>query len=325
MTVWRLCLAGLWLALAGCAQRVVLVGPIAQPATLPIRAFPNIWLLPGPLTAERDLARQLAKHLLSHKTSRVAIVSHEALERRRISGRIPPATVLLGIRVDLEEQFHLQWGSHPETVCDSIGCYMTRRSRVRDTPVLKATLHLEATDPLTERPLQTAQVKAVEQGERFEAMRRFVVNELAVRAKLLTDQRLRFLEVELLEVAAAPMDRVVELAEQERFASAARVLRRYLDSPAGRGLPGVRRGRLWYNLALLLRLKREGVDRRSLSSARKAFDRAASLDPELDVRRQLRELSVQRKRAALGRQQRADAVHNFSHAVPAGARSPGTP
>src|SRR5688572_1775639 len=110
---------------------------VLQPAVMPVRAFPRVWVAGGHLEDEVVVVDALARHLRAagHVEARRMHVGD--LEPLRAARRIPAATVVILVDLTLTERNRPEWTTRPEMVCGPSGtCYETHRPYLYDVPTL---------------------------------------------------------------------------------------------------------------------------------------------------------------------------------------------
>lgn len=302
--------AGLSLCAACSAPRSVVVS-VRTPAALPVRAFPNVWIVTSKRFDERRVARAFAQHLLARRKSRVVLVSRGALAARRAEGKVHAATVVVELTVRHEERTHAQWGTDPEILCDVLGCIAVGGKTRLDVQRLRSRLSIRVSDGATGRELQRVTLRAVEQGSTFLAMRKAAVTSLIERLAVLSDQRARRQRIELYPVDLDGMGDVLNLVEEGRWQHAREYVEALAAGAQAAALPAPARATLLYDLAQIRRFTRREPTLRDLAEARAALTQALALAPSPRARTTLEALDAQHRAMVAVLEQRAAARHNF--------------
>jgi hypothetical protein len=139
-------------------------GQRLDPAGIPVRAFPHVWIDRGQLLSEQQLASALASYLQATPGLDVRIVDSDQLAAVRAGGLIPAATVLVKLRLQTHEQMRVQWTTRPQTVCDALGCFTVTQQYNYDVPVMDAELSISIQEAQSARELQHAVLRGHEEG-----------------------------------------------------------------------------------------------------------------------------------------------------------------
>jgi hypothetical protein len=299
---------------AGCGHTLQVRARVIEPAGIPVRAFPYVWLEQGQLPAERELARGLASHLGQTPGIDVRLVDGDQLAAARAGGTLRPATVVISLRLQTRERTRVQWTTRPETVCDALGCFSVNRSYNYDIPILDGELVVSVTDAQTSQELQHAVLKASEEGRNYDEMLPRLLLALAKRLQQVTEQRVVAVGVTLLEVDLASVTAALRSAEAGDWLAARERLESAHASGELESLDREMRARALYDLAQVRRFgAREGEPVLvAMQSARAALEQALSLDPDALYSEALAVLDADVRRRRMVDDQRAAADQNFA-------------
>lgn len=303
------------LLVAGCAGTVTATGRVQEPAAVPVRAFPRIWLLEGELPVERELVRRLAEHLERSDKASVEIITRGQWADRRARGGVPRATVVVRLHLDVDEQMDTRWTRRPDTICDAMGCYTVNRSYPYDMPTLQAQLVVTVYAGRSAQRLQRARATTESQeGHSYDTMRERARRELAQRLEEMVDHRRRAVQVELLETDHPPVKRALALAAEGSWRKARRILERFAQRAELQQLDPSERARVLYNLGQARRFGTRAHEepRRRLQAAQQALREAAELDDDDRYATALKAAARDLRNAELIREQRQAARYNFS-------------
>jgi len=312
----------------GCAHTLRVRASVIEPAGIPVRAFPYVWLEHGQLPAEEELAQGLATYLAQTPGIDVRVVSGDQLAAARAGGTLRPATVVISLRLQVQERMRAEWTSRPQTVCDSVGCFTVSRAYDYDIPVLDGELVVRVTDALTSQELQRAVLKAREEGREYDAMLPRLVVALAARLQQVTEQRVVSVDVTLLEVSLESVTAALRLAEAGDWPAARERLEAALAAGEFDALDSETRARALYDLAQARRFgsRRGEAVLVAMQSARAALEQASVADPQSIYTEALTALDADINRRRMVEDQRAAAEHNFAiEQAPAAATTDATP
>ncbi len=288
------------------------------PAAVPLRTFPSVWIANGGDPSERRLAMELAAHLRS-TDRRVEIVGRDQLEPMRLAGRIPAASVVVLLELDLQRRTQTRSTTQPETVCGSTGCTTRHRTDYYEVPTLRARVRLTVFDGPSARMLQRVAHETLEEGRRPAQMVQRALVDLSQKILASVDQRVERIEVQLLstehpEVRAALAD--IELGEWR----AGRVrLEQFVESETWDSLEPQVQARVLYDLGMARRF--DPVARRDdpaaqFAAAEEALQRAVRLDPRERYDSALRAVRAHQGQLRLVMAQQEAATHNYQVATP---------
>lgn len=299
---------------SGCGTTREVRGEVVYPASVPVRAFPRIWVASGRLEHELKLRRVVARHLEQGPDRReVRRIDLGELEPMREAGEIPRATVVMLLELELEERTRSEWTTRPETVCGPLGCYTRHRSYMYDVPSVKGTLTITVYDGPTASMLQRVDVEAQKEGGSYQRLRRRVVDELGGRVTRMVDERTVDVRVHLLEVEAKSVRRAIRVIEQGDWHEGREMLERAIEAEEVRELPARRRARVYYDLGIARRFDPETMDdvREHFRAAERALRRALRLHPAQRYAKALGELRRHREHVKTVRKQREAMKHNY--------------
>lgn len=299
---------------AACGHTLQLQANVIEPAGIPVRAFPNVWVERGELLAEQELATQLVTYLQATPRMNVRLVDGDQLAAARAGGTVTPATVVVIFRLHTRELSRVEWTTRPETVCDALGCFTVARSYNYDVPVIDGELRISVQDGQTSQELQRAVVRAREEGRDYEDMLPRLTTTLGERLHQLTEQRIARVQVTLLEVSNSTVERALSLAEAGQWSDARDLLERFVSSDGFSSLQRLERARVLYDLAQARRFgARDGESvLELLQRARESANAAFELDPESRYARAVHEIDTAIKTRRMVDDQRAAAEHNFA-------------
>jgi hypothetical protein len=282
---------------------------------MPVRAFPNVWIVSSRGRDDRRVARALAAHLRERKTSRVELVSRRVLAERRVEGKVHAATVVVELAVRHEQRTHAEWGTDPELLCDELGCEGVGGETGLDVERIRSRLSVRVSDGATDRELQHLTLRVVEHGSTFLAMRVAAVSGLIERLQVVTEQRARKVPIELYPVADLDgMDDALDLAEEGRWEEARASVEALAAGPAA-GLPPRPHAVFLHDLSLIRRFSGREPTLEDLAGARAALEEAMRLSPSRRYRAALRDVAAHQRTMLRVLEQRAAARHNFELAA----------
>jgi len=302
-------------ALFGCGGAVTVEALAVQPALLPLRAYPSVLLVPGPLDEDAQVARALTRHLKQAGHTRVQVIDEARLKKHTARSHVPRGTVVVELLVATQERVHAQHGQRGQTTCDSLGCFNQNTSYAQDVPVMRATLQVTVRDGRSMRVVQRVRLRALEASGNFEHLKRNAVLTLSRRLRASTEQIPELIEVDLLPLDLPQVELAIEEAHEGRWVRARAALEQAVDDPAARALSREQQARLHFDLGQARRAMGLPGDPRPIDEARKAYAHARALDPHepLYARGEARAKRDARL-AALVRAQRVQAAQNFRFA-----------
>ncbi len=307
------------LVAAGCGDTLVVAARVVRPATLPLRAFPQVYVLAADDADSGAVADALVQHLaapLAPQSARLVVrrATFERVTALRATGGIERVSVVILVEVLVDEAQRPDFTSHPLTGCDPGGCYPSTRPYTADIPTLRAVARLSVEDGPSGRVLQETSIEARDEGSEPLAMRARAVLDLAERVGGLVDGGERAVSVTLVEVSDPACERALERLDAGDWAHGAA-----LFGPLVRGAEFARRPRgeraaLLFNLGQALRFAgpMDGTALARLDRAAESLRAALRLEPRALYAAGLQDLERQRADLALSAEQRAAAAHNFA-------------
>ena len=305
--------------LAGCGDTLVVAARVVRPATLSVRAFPQIYVVSAEDPDSRTVADRLATHLAERPGAagarlQVRRTTSQRLAAWRASGGVARVSVVLHVEVIVDEDQRPDFNSRPSTVCGPGGCYLATRAFPPDIPTLRARAQIRVEDGPTGRALQETSVEARDEGSDPLSMRGRAVLELAERAAALVDGGARAVEVALVQLDELPARRAITQLELGRWADGAARLSRLVAAPGFARRTPRDRAAILFDLGQALRFS--GSEDESaiprLDRALESLRAALRLDPRALYAEALQDLERQRRDLALSTEQRAAAAHNFA-------------
>lgn len=274
---------GALLTLWGCAGPVVTEAVIVSPAALPLRAYPHILIVPGPLDADRHVAAGLARHLRARGDSRVKVISAARLRAHTADAPLPGATVIVELMVDTDEHFQVLLERYPSTTCDSLGCYPSPANGGQDVPVVRATLHVTTRAGNSMRVLQRLRLRVMEASGDYESLTRFAVVGLGARLRAATEQIPRVVELHLVPVPGGTgvpgLVAALDFAADGDFVRAEKQVRGLLGRREVARLAAQAKAALYFNAGQIALARGGGSDPRLARRALRLFRRARALAP----------------------------------------------
>jgi hypothetical protein len=316
----------------GCGGPLVVAARVVRPATLAVRAFPQIYVVSEDDPDSRTVADRLATHLAERPgpgsaRPQVRRTSRRRLAAWRASGDVARVSVVLLVEVTVEEDQRPDFNSRPSPVCGPGGCYLATRAFAADIPTLRARAQLRVEDGPTGRSLQQTSIDARDEGSDPLSMRGRAVLELAERAAALVDGGVRALEVALVEVDDAPTRRALALIERGQWGRGATLLARIVSAPSFARRARGDRAAILFDLGQALRFSgpEDAAAIPRLESALASLRAALRVDPQALYAEALRDLERQKRDLALSTEQRAATAHNFALAQDAPPALPSVP
>lgn len=314
------------LGFAGCAGVQRVEARLEQPALVPVRAFPRIFVASGHEVELIELAQSLTQHLRRGGASEVQRLTIEELEPMRMAGQIPTASVVVLLSLRVLDDYRPAVTARPRTVCGTLGCYTRTEPYHYEMPITEAALTMTVYDGPTANRLQQIVLRVEEEGRDYAAMRRRVVLRLATRLSDVVDQRVQRISVALLDVEHPEVRAAIAEIDAGDWTGGRERLERLAESPELATWPAAPKARVLYDLALARRF-----DPTTLAEPAAHFDaaeaplrQAIQLDPRERYGDALRDLREHRRQLELLLQQRQAAQHNFAIEAPRPA-SEGTP
>lgn len=194
---------GLSLLVWGCGGPLVTEAVVVEPAALPLRAYPQVLVVPGPLSADTRVARSLARMLQQRGHTRVRIIDAGALRERTRRRALPVSTVIVELMVSTDERLHLVLDPYPRTTCDSLGCYQSPAGGGQDLPMVRATLHVTVREGRSMRVVQRMRLRVQEISGDYDALQQHAVLGLIARLRGAVEQLPRLVELRLASGAIA--------------------------------------------------------------------------------------------------------------------------
>lgn len=312
-------LSALLLLAAGCGDTMVVAARVARPAVLPVRAFPQVYVVSVGGADAGAVADRLAHHLAERPgpaTARLSVrrLTHDRLAALRRDGSVARVSVVVVVEVSISEDQRPDFSSRPTTVCGPGGCYLATRPYPNDIPTLRARAHFQVEDGPTGRVLQQATLEARDEGSEPLSMRGRAVLDLAERARGLVDGGARAVDVALVEVDSDDVRRALALLERGQWAAGARSLSRIVAAPSFAQRTPAQRAATLFDLGQARRFS--GPDDATalarLDAAVDAMRQAMRLEPRALYAEGLRDVERQRRDLALSTEQREAAAHNFA-------------
>ncbi|MET0342447.1 MAG: hypothetical protein ABW252_15690 [Polyangiales bacterium] len=309
----RSALVALTLALgAGCAHPVVVRAPVLYPARIPVRAYPEVWVVGGALP-EGDLGARLAAHLGQDGARSVKRVDIAQLQPLHEAGSIPPLSLVVVLEAGLDSEVRQGFDNVPVQYCDFYwGCYTQYQSVYSEVPVIEGEVQLTVYEGPTAAVLQTERFVASAVAENDDKVRKQVVDELGKQLERAIDVLKSDVRVQLEPVDALPL----VTAALAKIRAGAWVEGRDLLEQAKAQLGGKKpevQARVWYDLGIA-RWHAGGPDGPSqptFESAKRALSVAIERGGER-YRPALESLTRARERQAVLEEQRGAAQYNFS-------------
>jgi len=319
MRFHRVALLSALLLAAGCGDTMVVAARVVRPALLPVRAFPQVYVISVGGADSAAVADRLAHHLAERPgpaNARLSVrrLTHDRLAALRRDRSVARVSVAVVVEVSVSEDQRPDFSSRPTTVCGPGGCYLATRPYPNDIPTLHARAHFQVEDGPTGRVLQQATLEARDEGSEPLSMRGRAVLDLAERARTLVDGGARDVDVALVEVDSSDVQRALALLERGDWAAGARLLSRIVETPSFARRPPAQRAATLFDLGQARRFS--GPDDATavarLDAAVDAMREAMRLEPRALYAEGLRDVERQRRDLALSTEQREAAAHNFA-------------
>lgn len=299
-------------AAAGCVKTSMVRVPMTFAPRLPVRVFPSVWIAGGQFDEDQHLADSLAAHLANDKEIEVRRVELSELEPARIAGKIPPATAVVILDLELREGIHQYWDSMPVQSCGYYGCATYYRSYVSSAPEITAMLTVTVHEGPTSRVLQRERIGRSVVGDDPESVRMEVVELLAEEVGQFVDTVRLTERVTLYESKLFVVQEAIARIEKGDWKEGRRLLEG-AKAELG-GLKAKEQARIWYDLGLARRFAPgdAGLDQAAYQASLRAFNWALRLDPRSGYERALVKLERHyQSEVALAEQEKAR-KHNFA-------------
>jgi len=304
---------------AGCGDTMVVAARVVRPAVLPVRAFPQVYVVSVDDADSAAVADRLADHLAERPgpaNVRLSVrrLTHDRLAALRRDGSVARVSVVVVVEVSVSEDQRPDFSSRPNSVCGPGGCYLATRPYLNDIPTLRARAHFQVEDGPTGRMLQQATLETRDEGSEPLAMRARAVLDLAARAGGLVDAGARGVDVALVDVDSSDVRRALALLERGDWGAGARLLARIVAAEGFARRPPAQRAATLFDLGQARRFS--GPDDANavarLDAAVDAMRQAMRLEPRVLYAEGLRDVERQRRDLALSTEQREAAAHNFA-------------
>lgn len=305
----RRVMACLLALVAGCSAPIQLTATALQPAGLPLRSFPHVFIVGGQLPQERRIARGLAAHLERNGHVSAPVVAETALRQRLASTPLPVGSVIVELALSLREMAYRQ-SAPTRTVCDTLSCYVLPAS-TQEMPVLQARLELTVRDGASLAVRQRVAVKALEAAANPRQLEREVTLTLIERLRVLVDQRRLVVSVDLVAPDLPGVGAAVDAAEDGDWQAARQQLQAIATRSSGAD-PATRAG-LLHDLAQAHRFADEASEPQALKRALALMREAGVLQPgNRRYQRGVATLARDLQNAQMLQRQRVTAAHNFA-------------
>jgi tetratricopeptide (TPR) repeat protein len=297
---------------AACSQSLAVRAPVLIPARVPVRAFPEIWVVGGDSPEERYLLDRLAAHLAQDGEREVRRVDADELEPLRQQGAIDASTAVVWLNASFREAARRYWDTAPVHYCGYYGCAVDYQSFVVNALEVTGSVDLTVYEGPTARVLQRETFEQAVTGDHVQAQRDQVLELLGMELESAVDvlkARERFV---LYKVDMPEVKRALEQIRKGDWDAG----RAELEA-AKQKLGGHKKGtqaRVWYNLGLARWLApgEEGLTQSAYEAALRALRQAVALDPKPAYQGAIPELQQARERHAVLEAQRSAAKHNFA-------------
>lgn len=311
MSLW-VCLA---LAASGCGHSLTAQAKVLEPAAVPVRAYPEIWVAGGHLEEDEIVLTALASSLEEGGESRVRRVDPDQLEAQRRAARIPSTAVVVLVDVRVQEDVRTGWDRQPVRVCGAYGCETRYQQVTTNIPWVRGTAQLRVHDGPSARLLQRHVVRTDLYGGDPTVMREKVIAQLARRAVDAVSLVERTVEVELLKVKKLPaVEAALEAIRAGDWTTGRQRLEQAARETQSPQLSADDRARVFYDLGLARRFAPgpDGYSEKAFDASARAFKQASRLDPRPLYERGLQALEAHRQAHARLQEQRKAAAHNFA-------------
>lgn len=301
--------------LAGCSHTLTLNARVIEPAGIPVRAFPHVWVDRGELLPEQEVARVFVEYLQQTPGLHARLVNRDELSAARAGGTVPAASVLVVVGVHTIDLSRVEWTTRHQTVCDALGCFSVPNTVSYDIPVMEGELRISVQDAASGQELQRAVVKAREEGRSYDDMLPRLLVTLSDRLQRLAEQRALRVEVDLLEVDHPVMERALSLAEAGNWLAARDAVEALVNAGSfASELEREDQARALYDLSQLMRFAtREGEGPLvALKASRTFAERALTLHVHSRYVDALKVIDEDIRRRTMVEDQRAAAEQNFA-------------
>jgi len=317
-----------WLVLVlGCGGPT-LEARVTTPATVPLRAFPEIWIATADELDAIALGERLATHLRSDRVEarRVRVAD---LEPMRSSGRLRRASVVVILEARVRESTVLRYDNRPETICGPSGCFTRQRRDAYDVPIVEVRLRVSVHEGPTGRALQRVSFGVEEEGRGYDRMRERAFERLGARLVTLVDTREELVRTRLPRPPLPEVELAIDELRAGRWREGRARLERLARSAEVTSLAKDERARVYFTLSIARRFDPVSLARdtdRHFRAAESALRAAIRDDPQLRYQQALDALIAHRRQVELLEAQREAAEHNFGlDAEPAEVDVPAPP
>ena len=294
--------------LTSCSETVALSGSTLEPAVVPLRAMPQVFVVPGVLAEERRLADALAQHLATLGYTRVEVLGETDLQARLRTGGAGRAMAIVELMLQRHEDYHYGYASQSRTLCDSMGCFTVPGSGRLGLPSVDATLAMTVRVGPAMVVRQQATLRTVVFADDVATLRQISTKKLERRLEQLIDLQRIWIEAEFYDESEA--SHALSLAEDGLWQEAAQMHREAAEQSA---VPDETRARLLYNAGLCEAFVDEGTNLRALAKGLASMKKAHALASGNSViNHGMRFLRSRQRSARQLHAQRAAAHHNFS-------------
>lgn len=289
---------------------------VEVPPELPVRVFPEVVVVPGTAPEDLEVADALARHLAASAGLRVVRLDEEALERRRASGTLGPASAVLRVDTHVLETTRAGFASRPETVCTTWGCSTVRRTVMEDLPVVVGRVALRVHEARSDRLLQELRVEERDEGADPLSMRMRIVDRLRQRVIGAVDSGERSLDLELVDVDDSEVRAALEALRAGHCHEARVALERVVERESFESLPADVRARVLFDLGQARRLDARAATEEQaeavLREAEETIRESIRLHPDAVFARALAQLAEERAARERMRAHRAATSHNYA-------------
>ncbi len=321
---WQLGLVVSCLAAPACATpRLEVRAPMLIPARVPVRAFPNIWVVGGETPSEIYLLDRLAVHLAADGKREIRRVESYELEPARTVGQIDKHTVVVALTTSTQDAESESLQSVPFHYCGYYGCSTDWQFVPVSAVEVVVEAKLSVFDGPSGRVLQKESFSQRAVGEERDALYQSVVEQLAAELERAVDvlrvrPKFSLYKVNKLPAAVAALEKV-EAGDWE----AGREQLEQAKTQLG-GQNKETQAKVLFNLGIVRWVAPgpEGLSQPAYEAAQRAFvkSREAFALPELET--VMAQLSEARERFQILTEQRKATAHNFSNAARAKAETP---
>lgn len=322
----RLAALAVLASLVGCGQTLTASATLVEPAAVPVRAYPEIWLAGGFLQEDEVALDEAALALETDGKHRVVRVEPSELEARRRAGEIPATAAVLMIDVRIEEDVRQDWDMRPVRICGPYGCTTQYEQVPTNVPWVRGSARLRVFEGPTARLLQRHVVRTDLYGGDPVVLRQRVAERLAKLVAEAVSVVERAVEVELLQVKDPGVEHALAQVRAGDWQAGRKGLEAAARSDSVRQLSAEDRARVFYDLGMARRFAPSGgPTEQDFDAATRAFQHAARLDPRPLYADALTDLKAHRAAQARLVAQREAAEHNFALDAQGGAMPPPPP